>query len=51
MLFEPYGELVRIDMKRNYAFVQFKTVEELRGPLYERLESWSQFCVDALDEL
>lgn len=28
MLFEPYGELVRIDMKRNYAFVQFKTVEE-----------------------
>lgn len=28
MLFEPFGELVRIDMKRNYAFVQFKTVEE-----------------------
>ena len=28
MLFEPYGELVRIDMKRNYAFVQFRTVEE-----------------------
>ncbi|KAL9188921.1 hypothetical protein ACHAXT_011411 [Thalassiosira profunda] len=28
MLFEPYGELVRIDMRRNYAFVQFKTVEE-----------------------
>jgi len=28
MLFEPYGELVRIDMKRNYAFVQFKTVDE-----------------------
>eukprot|EP00581_Thalassiosira_minuscula_P006833 CAMPEP_0183703970 /NCGR_PEP_ID=MMETSP0737-20130205/1489_1 /TAXON_ID=385413 /ORGANISM="Thalassiosira miniscula, Strain CCMP1093" /LENGTH=283 /DNA_ID=CAMNT_0025930777 /DNA_START=90 /DNA_END=938 /DNA_ORIENTATION=+ len=28
MLFEPYGELVRIDMKRNYAFVQFKTIEE-----------------------
>lgn len=28
MLFEPFGELVRIDMKRNYAFVQFRTVEE-----------------------
>jgi splicing factor, arginine/serine-rich 4/5/6 len=28
MLFEPYGELVRIEMKRNYAFVQFKTIEE-----------------------
>lgn len=28
MLFEPYGELVRIDMKRNYAFVQFKNVTE-----------------------
>lgn len=28
MLFEPYGELIRIDMKRNYAFVQFSSVEE-----------------------
>jgi RNA recognition motif-containing protein len=28
MLFEPYGELVRIDMKRNYAFVQFSSIEE-----------------------
>ena len=28
MLFEPYGELVRIEMKRNYAFVQFSTVDE-----------------------
>lgn len=28
MLFEPYGRLVRIEMKRNYAFVQFETVEE-----------------------
>mmetsp|Transcript_4088 Transcript_4088/g.8820 ORF Transcript_4088/g.8820 Transcript_4088/m.8820 type:complete len:321 (+) Transcript_4088:1119-2081(+) len=28
MLFEPFGELVRIDMKRNYAFVQFRTVDE-----------------------
>jgi predicted NUDIX family phosphoesterase len=29
----------------------FKTVGELRGPLYENLESWTRFCVDALDEL
>jgi len=28
MLFEPFGELVRIDMKNNYAFVQFKTIEQ-----------------------
>lgn len=28
LLFEPFGDLVRIDMKRNYAFVQFKTVDE-----------------------
>jgi len=28
MLFEPFGELVRIDMKRNYAFVQFKTIDD-----------------------
>lgn len=27
MLFEPYGELVRIEMKRNYAFVQFQNIE------------------------
>ena len=33
------------------ADLQFKTLEELRGPLYERLESWTRFCVDALDEL
>jgi predicted NUDIX family phosphoesterase len=31
--------------------LQFKTLEELRGPLYEQLESWTRFCVDALDEL
>jgi len=28
MLFEPFGELLRIDMKRNYAFVQFKSIDE-----------------------
>eukprot|EP00586_Coscinodiscus_wailesii_P022768 CAMPEP_0172493606 /NCGR_PEP_ID=MMETSP1066-20121228/25022_1 /TAXON_ID=671091 /ORGANISM="Coscinodiscus wailesii, Strain CCMP2513" /LENGTH=338 /DNA_ID=CAMNT_0013263829 /DNA_START=877 /DNA_END=1894 /DNA_ORIENTATION=- len=30
MLFEPYGELIRIDMKRNYAFVQFSSIDEAR---------------------
>jgi RNA recognition motif-containing protein len=28
MLFEPFGELVRIDMKRNYAFIQFRSIEQ-----------------------
>jgi splicing factor, arginine/serine-rich 4/5/6 len=28
MLFEPFGELVRIDMKRNYAFIQFRTIPQ-----------------------
>ena len=28
MLFEPIGELVKIDMKKNYAFVQYTTVED-----------------------
>jgi RNA recognition motif-containing protein len=27
MVFEPFGELVRIEMKRNYAFVQFQNIE------------------------
>ena len=31
MLFEPYGELVRIDMKRNYAFVQFTNTEQAKA--------------------
>ena len=30
MLFSPFGELVRVDMKRNYAFVQFKTIDEAK---------------------
>ena len=30
MLFSPYGELVRIDMKKNYAFVQFANVDQAR---------------------
>uniref|UniRef100_A0A7S1YJG1 RRM domain-containing protein n=1 Tax=Grammatophora oceanica TaxID=210454 RepID=A0A7S1YJG1_9STRA len=28
MLFDPFGEIVRIEMKRNYAFVQFRTIEQ-----------------------
>lgn len=31
MLFSPYGELVRIDMKRNYAFVQFRSTEQAQA--------------------
>jgi len=31
------------------ADLSFRSVEELRGPLYENLESWTRFCVDALD--
>jgi arginine/serine-rich splicing factor 4/5/6 len=28
MLFSKFGDLVRIDMKRNYAFVQYTTTED-----------------------
>jgi len=28
MLFKDYGRLVRVDMRRNYAFVQFESTEE-----------------------
>ena len=28
MFFEPIGELVKIDTKKNYAFVQYTTVED-----------------------
>ena len=30
--------------------LQFKSTADLRGPLYNTLESWSRFCVDAMDE-
>ncbi|HAT19176.1 MAG: hypothetical protein VCA40_07410 [Roseibacillus sp.] len=30
--------------------LQFQNTGTLRGPLYDSLESWSRFCVDALDE-
>lgn len=32
------------------AELAFRSIEELRGPLYENLESWTRFCVDALDD-
>ncbi len=32
------------------AELQFRTTEELRGELYHSLESWSRFCVDAMDQ-
>lgn len=27
------------------------SIEDLRGPLYERLETWTRFCVDVIDNL
>ena len=33
------------------ANLTFHTLEELRGELYEHLETWTQACVDALEEL
>merc|ERR1712232_305720 len=30
MLFSPYGDLIRIDMKKNYAFVQFASVDQAK---------------------
>ena len=32
------------------AELQFQTIADLRGPLYQSLETWSQFCVDSLDD-
>lgn len=33
------------------ADLSFQSLEDLRGPLRDHLESWSRFCVDALDTL
>ncbi len=33
------------------ANLAFCTLDELRGPLYDRLETWTRFCVDAIEEL
>ena len=30
------------------ADLAFRSLDELAGPLYERLETWSAICVDAL---
>ena len=30
--------------------LQFQSKEVLRGELYQSLESWSRFCVDAMDK-
>ncbi len=30
--------------------LQFQSTEALKGPLYDSLESWSRFCIDAVDE-
>lgn len=27
------------------------TLEDLKGPLYDRLETWTRFCVDVMDDL
>ena len=31
--FEPYGALTRVQIKRNYAFIAYKTVEEATDAL------------------
>ena len=33
------------------ANLSFRSLEELRGELYEHLETWTQICVDTLDQL
>jgi len=35
-------------MEKKLADMGFRTLAELSGPLYERLESWSAICVDAM---
>ena len=30
--------------------LQFISAEDLKGPLYDNLESWSRFCIDAVGE-
>ncbi|MDG1357762.1 MAG: hypothetical protein P8P36_06175 [Akkermansiaceae bacterium] len=33
------------------ANLTLSSLEDLRGPLYDRLETWTRFCVDAMDDL
>lgn len=35
-------------LEKKLASMEFRTLDELAGPLYERLETWSAICVDAL---
>lgn len=49
-LFELAGDEVAA-REDALADLTFRTIDELRGPLYEQLESWTKFCVDALDDL
>lgn len=45
--FELDDDCVRPNEKA-LAELEFRSLEELGGPLYERLETWSAICVDAL---
>lgn len=33
------------------ANLTLSSLEELRGPLYDRLETWTRFCVDTIEDL
>lgn len=35
-------------LEKKLSSMEFRTLDELAGPLYERLETWSAICVDAL---
>ena len=48
-LFELSSATVRA-REEALADLQFRTVEELQGTLHPSLESWSQFCADALGD-
>ncbi len=37
-------------LEKKLASMEFRSLDELAGPLYERLETWSAICVDALKQ-
>ena len=37
-----------VPLEKKLANLKFCTLEELAGPLYDKLETWSAICVDAL---
>jgi predicted NUDIX family phosphoesterase len=37
-----------VPLEKKLANLKFCTLEELSGPLYDKLETWSAICVDAL---